>query len=128
MSSHLHHHRHWLHHNDHVRPKLSRPGARRKLIGASHRFGLLHNLHYLQISIHYLPCIGEQYSATGQSRVIYFSTNDMAPTRDWKAIPAALDTNQPTIPFQVVPETEGQRTNAPTDRSSGVGPVRGIEP
>ncbi len=41
------------------RPLLSR--ARRKLNGASHRSGLLQ---YLQISIHYLQCIGEQYSAT----------------------------------------------------------------
>ena len=51
------------------RPKLSR--ARRKLIGASHRFGLLH---YLQIFIHYLQCIGEQYSTDGQRQVIYFHT------------------------------------------------------
>jgi hypothetical protein len=71
------------------RPKLSR--ARRKLIGASHRFGLLQ---YLQIFIHYLQCIGEQYSANGQSlrQVIYFRTDDMASTRDWKAIPPALVT------------------------------------
>jgi hypothetical protein len=46
------------------RPKLSR--ARRQLIGASHRFGLLH---YLQIFIHYLQCIGEQYSANGQRSI-----------------------------------------------------------
>jgi hypothetical protein len=68
------------------RPKLSR--AQRKLYGASHRFGLI----YLQILTSYLQCIREEYFATGQSRVIYFSTNDMAPTRDWKAIPAALVT------------------------------------
>jgi hypothetical protein len=72
------------------RPKLSR--ARRKLIGATHRFGLLK---YPQIFIHYLQCIGEQYSATGQSRVIYFSIDDMASIRDWKAIPATLDIDQP---------------------------------
>jgi hypothetical protein len=52
-----------------------------------------------------------------QSRVISFSsgTNDMASTgiRDRRAIPAALDANQPTISF--APETEGQRTK-PADR------------
>ena len=103
------------------RPKLSR--ARRKLIGASHRFGLLH---YLQIFIHYLQCIGEQYSANGQRPVIYFHTDDMASTRDWKAIPPALNTNQPTIRF--TDETEDQRPNPVTNRSSGVGPTPGIEP
>jgi hypothetical protein len=47
----------------------------------------------------------------------------MAPIRDRKAIPAALDANQPTISF--APETEGQRTNPLTDRSVGVGPMHG---
>ena len=103
------------------RPKLSR--AQRKLYGASHRFGLLS---YLQIFITYLQCIGEQYTATGQSRVIYFRTDDMLSTRDWKDIPAALDIRQPTISFNN--ETGGQRTNPVTDRSSGVGPIHGIEP
>ena len=103
------------------RPKLSR--ARRKLIGASHRFGLLQ---YLQIFIHYLQCIGEQYSANGQRQVIYFHTDDMASTRDWKAIPPALDINQPTISF--TDGTEDQRPNPVTNRSSGVGPIHGIEP
>jgi hypothetical protein len=103
------------------RPKLSR--ARRQLIGASHRFGLLH---YLQIFIHYLQCIGEQYSANGQRQVIYFRTDDMASTRDWKAIPPALDINQPTIYF--TDGTEDQRPNPVTNRSSGVGPIPGIEP
>ena len=103
------------------RPKLSR--ARRKLIGASHRFGLLQ---YLQIFIHYLQCIGEQYSANGQRPVIYFHTDDMASTRDWKAIPPALDTNQPTIHF--TDGTEDQRPNPVTNRSAGVGPIPGIEP
>ncbi len=70
--------------------KLSR--AQRKLNGASHRFGLIR---YMQIFASYLQCSGEQYSAsaTRQSRVIYFSTDDMASTRDWKAVPAALDLN-----------------------------------
>ena len=103
------------------RPLLSR--ARRKLNGASHRSGLLQ---YLQIFIHYLQCIGEQYSENGQRQVIYFHTDDMASTRDWEAIPPALDINQPTIFF--TGETEGQRSNPVTDRSSGNGPIPGIEP
>jgi hypothetical protein len=107
------------------RPRLSR--AKRKLHGpgASHRFGLLH---YLQIFINYLQCIGEQYSANGQRQVIYFHTDDimMASTRDWKALPPSLDINQPTISF--TDGTEDQRLNPVTDRSSGVGPIPGIEP
>jgi len=103
------------------RPKLSR--ARRRLIGANHRPGLLQ---YLQIFIHYLQCIGEQYSANGQRQVIYFHTDDMASTRDWKAIPPALDINQPTIIFTGAAEDQG--LNPITDRSSGVGPIPGIEP
>ena len=103
------------------RPRLAR--ARRRLIGASHRVGLLQ---YLQIFIHYLQCIGEQYSANGQRPVIFFHTDDMASTRDWKAMPPALDINQPAIFFSV--EAENQRPNPVTDRSSGVGPIPGIEP
>ena len=103
------------------RPRLAR--ARRRLIGASHRVGLLQ---YLQIFIYYLQCIGEQYSANGQRQVIYFHTDDMASTRDWKAMPPALDINQPAIFFSV--EAENQRPNPLTDRSSGVGPIPGIEP
>ncbi len=56
-----------------------------------------------------------------QSRVIYLSSplaqmtcHAVASIRDRKAIPAALDANQPTIFF--APETEGQRTSKPTDR------------
>ena len=101
------------------RPLLSR--ARRKLNGASHRSGLLR---YLQIFIHYLHCIGEEYSANGQRHAVYFHTDDMASTRDWKAIPSAQDSNRPTIFF--TGETEGQRLNPVTD--SGVGPIPGVEP
>ena len=123
MNSH-HHHRHWLHHSAHVDRSSHELDERRKLIGASHRFG---PLHYLQIFIQYLQCIGEQYSANGQRQVIYFRTDDMASTRDWKAIPPAraLDINQPTIFF--TGEAEDQRPNPVTDRSSGVGPIPGIE-
>jgi hypothetical protein len=93
------------------RPKLSRAKQKFKLHGASHRFGLLK---YLQIFIHYLQCMGEQYSANGQRHVIYFHTDDMASTRDWKAISPALDTgiNQPTISF-----TDGT-SGGPTTQSS----------
>ena len=110
------------------RPKLSRArrqlvGGRGVCVGASHRFGLLQ---YLQIFIHYLQCIGEQYSANGQRQVIYFRTDDMTSTRDWKAIPPALDITQPTIYF--TDGTEGQRPNPITNRSSGVGPIPGVEP
>jgi hypothetical protein len=114
MNSH-HRRRHWLQHSSQrsCRPKLSR--ARRKLIGASHRFGLLQ---YLQIFIHYLQSIGEQHSANGQPerQVIYFRTDDMPSTRDWKAIPPALDINQPTILF--TDAAESQRPNPVTNRSS----------
>jgi len=103
------------------RPKLSR--AHRALYGADHRTGLIG---YLRIFIIYLQCIGEQYTATGQSRVIYFHTDDMVSTRDWKDIPAALDIRQPTISFNN--GIDGPRSNPVTDRSSGVGPIHGIEP
>jgi hypothetical protein len=82
------------------------------LNGASHRHGSgLLQLEYLQISINYLQRIGEQYSANGQRQVVYFHTDDsdMASTRDWKAIPPALNINQPTIFF--TGETEGHRPN-----------------
>jgi hypothetical protein len=52
--------------------------------------------------------------------------HDMASTRDWKAIPPALDINQPTISFK--DGTETQRPNPITNRSSGIGPIPGIEP
>ena len=103
------------------RPKLSR--AHRALYGANHRTGLIG---CLQIFITYLQCIGEQYTATGQSRVIYFQADDMVSTRDWKDIPAALDSRQATISFGN--GIGGPRSNPVTDRSSGVGPIHGIEP
>jgi hypothetical protein len=91
---------------------------------ASHRSGLLL---YPQIFMHYLQCIGEQYSAS-ERQVVYFHTDDMVSTSDLKAIPSAPDitSNQPTIFF--TGETEGQRPNPVTDRSSGVGPIPGVEP
>jgi hypothetical protein len=70
--------------------------------------------------------IGEQYSANGQRQVIYFQS-----TRDRKAIPPALDINQPTIFF--TGETEGQRPNPVTAETrtgppGGVGPIPGMSP
>jgi hypothetical protein len=95
-------HCHWLHPSDLIdrTSKLSR--AQRKLNGASHwhRFGLPvirrpAGRRNMQIFTSNLQCLGEQYSAsaTRQSPAIYFSTDDMASTRDWKAAPAALDLN-----------------------------------
>ncbi len=45
---------------------------------------------------------------------------------DWKAVPAALDRNQPTTKFGqgLLDRSE----NPLTDRSSGIGPMHGIEP
>ena len=59
-------------------------------------------------------------------QVIFFETSDLVSTRDWKAVSAALDRNQPTTKF-------GQgflnrSENPVTDRSSGIGPMHGIEP
>jgi hypothetical protein len=44
----------------------------------------------------YMQFIGRQYSTTEQDPVIFFETRDLMSTRDWKAVPAALDRNQPT--------------------------------
>jgi hypothetical protein len=48
------------------------------------------------------------------------------PTKGWKAISSALDRNQPTTTFLCGNQTRG--TNPLTDRSSGIGPMHGIEP
>jgi hypothetical protein len=83
-------------------------------------------LYFLQMFAAYLQFIGGQYSATGQDPVIFFETKDLVSTREWKAVQAALDSNQPTTKF-------GQglldRSDNPlNDRSSGIGPMHGIEP
>ncbi len=103
------------------RIQLSR--ARRKLHGSLREKGVLY---FLQMFTAYMQFIGRQYSAAEQDPVIFFETKDLVSTRDWKAVPAALDRNQPTTKF-------GQglldRSKNPlTDRSSGIGPMYGIEP
>jgi hypothetical protein len=105
------------------RIQLSR--ARRTLQGGPREKGALY---FLQMFAAYLQftSIGRQYSAAGQGPFIFFETKDLVSTREWKAVPAALDRNQPTTKF-------GQglldRSDNPlTDRSSGIGPMHGIEP
>jgi hypothetical protein len=103
------------------RIQLSR--AKRKLHGDLRDKGMLY---FIQMFTAYLQFIGRQYSTTEQDPVIFFETKDLVSTRDWKAVSAALDRNQPTTKF-------GQglldRSRNPiTDRSSGIGPRHGIEP
>jgi hypothetical protein len=103
------------------RVQLSR--ARRTLHGSGPRTGLLY---FLQIFTNYLQFLGEHYPATGQDPVIFLETDDLMPTKGWKAVASALDRNQPTTTF-----LGGNRNNAEsplTDRSSGIGPIHGIEP
>ena len=66
----------------------------------------------------FLQSIGEQYSATRQDQVIFFETDDsdLLPTKGWKAIPSALDRNQPTTTFLC--GNQSSRENPLTDRSS----------
>jgi hypothetical protein len=47
-------------------------------------------------------------------------------TKKWKAVSSALDRNQPTTQFSNRNQNYGE--NPLTDRSSGVGPIPGIEP
>jgi hypothetical protein len=74
----------------------------------------------------YLQFLGKQYSATGQDQLIFFETKDLVSTRNWKAVSAALDRNQPTTKLGQGLLNRG--SNPLTDRSSGVGPMHGIEP
>jgi hypothetical protein len=76
------------------RIQLSR--AKRKLYGDSREKG---SLYFSQMFTAFLQFIGKQYSAAGQDQVIFFETNDLVSTRDWKAVSAALDRNQPTTKF-----------------------------
>jgi hypothetical protein len=80
----------------------------------------------LQMFAAYLQFIGRQYSTTEQDPVIFFETKDLVFTRDWKAVSAALDRNQPTTKFGQ--GLLGRSRNPITDRSSGIGPRHGIEP
>jgi hypothetical protein len=83
-------------------------------------------LYFLQMFTAYMQFIGRQYSTTEQDPVIFFETKDLMSTRDWKAVPAALDRNQPTTKFGqgLLDRSE----NPLTDRSSGIGPMHGVEP
>ena len=82
---------------------------------------------FLQMFTAYLQFIGRQYSAAGQDSVIFFETNkDLVSTREWKAVSAALDRNQPTTKFGQ--GLMNRSENPLTDRSSGIGPMHGIEP
>jgi len=97
--------------------------AKRILHGDAREKGALY---FLQLFTAYLQFLGKQYSATGQDQVIFFETDDLVPTRDWKAVSAALDRNQPTTKLGQGLLNRGR--NPLTDRSSGVGPMHGIEP
>jgi hypothetical protein len=103
------------------RIQLSR--ARRKLHGGLREKGMLY---FLQMFTAYMQLIGKQYSTTEQDPVIFFETKDLMSTRDWKAVPVALDRNQPTTKFGK--GLFDRRENPLTDRSSGIGPMHGIEP
>ena len=97
--------------------------AKRILHGDGRKRGALYFLHLFTA---YLQFLGKQYSATGQDQVIFFETDDLMSTRDWKAVSAALDRNQPTTKLGQGLLNRGR--NPLTDRSSGVGPMHGIEP
>jgi hypothetical protein len=106
------------------RIQLSR--AKRKLHGDAREKGALY---VLQMFTAYLQFLGNQYSATGQDQIIFFETKDLVSTRNWKAVSAALDRNQPTTKLGQGLLNRG--SNPLTDRSSGVGPmhaISGIEP
>jgi hypothetical protein len=83
-------------------------------------------LYFLQMFTAYMQFIGRQYPTTEQDPVIFFETKDLMSTRDWKAVPAAIDRNQPTTKFGqgLLDRSE----NPLTDRSSGIGPMHGVEP
>jgi hypothetical protein len=105
------------------RIQLSR--AKRNLHGAGpHAIG---SLFFLQIVTTFLQFIGEHYSAVGQDQLVIFETNDRMSTAKWKAVPSALDRNQPTTKFSTN-RTPNCGQDPLTDRSSGVGPIHGIEP
>ena len=104
------------------RIQLSR--AKRNLHGAGpHAIG---SLSLLQTFTFFLQFIGEHYSATGQDQLIFFEDTDRMSTKKWKAVSSALDRNQPTTQFSNRTPNYGE--NPLTDRSSGVGPIHGIEP
>jgi hypothetical protein len=107
------------------RTQLSR--AKRKLHGDAREKG---SLYFLQMRTAFLQILGKQYSTTRQDQVTFLETNDLVPTRDWKAASAALDRNQPTTRFGQGLLNRGRNPLTDSDRSSGVGPMHasGIEP
>ena len=106
------------------RSQLSR--AKRTLHGAGPRTGLLY---FLQIFTTYLQFLGEHNITLPKGRALRlpsFETDDRKPTKGGKAVPSALDRNQPTTTFLY-----GNwilMADPLTDRSSGVGPMHGVEP
>jgi hypothetical protein len=102
--------------------------AKRKLHGEAREKGALF---FLQMLTAYLQFLGKQYSATGQDQLICFETKDLlvVSTRNcqWKAVSAALDRNQPRT-IKLGQGLLNRGSNPLTDRSSGVGPMHGIEP
>jgi hypothetical protein len=75
------------------RPYRIQPSrAERNLHGASPRAG---SLYVLQNFTAFLQFLGEHYPTTRHDEVIYFEAEDLIP-KGWKAVPAALDRNQPT--------------------------------
>jgi hypothetical protein len=65
--------------------------------------------------------VREVHSATGKDQLIFFETEDRMSTKDWKAVSAALDENQPTTKLSNCNPNLGE--NPLTDRSSGIGPI-----
>ena len=104
--------------------KLQLSRAKRDPHGAGPR--AIGSLYFWQTLTAFLQFTGEHYPATGQDQVIFFETVDRMSTRDWKAVSAALDRNQPTTTFLGGNLTHGAKPL--TDRSSGVGPIHGVEP
>ena len=86
-------------------------------------------LYFPQTFTTYLQFLGEHYPAKGQDPVIFkfFETDDRKPTKGWKAVPSAIDRNQPTTTFLY--RNRILMADPLTDRSSGIGPMRhGVEP
>jgi hypothetical protein len=85
-------------------------------------------LSLLQTFTFFLQFIGEHYPAAGQDQLFFFEDNDRMSTKKWKAVSSALDRNQPTTQLSNQTPNYGENLNPQTDRSSGVGPIHGIEP
>ncbi len=99
------------------RIQLSR--VKRNLHGAGPRAIGSESLSILQTFTAFLQFIGE-HSATGQDQLVFFETDDRMSTKDWKAVSAALDRNQPTTKFSNYnpPANFGENPITDTSRSS----------